>query len=897
MGISKQTYLIVLPLVPEIHADLLWDLTLLFTVLGFLYFIFVFIFRNRLSAKHKGVRLRKKELGPMISNFLFYEDDASLQEKYNYVQMKLDIRELLKDKFNRRVLVEILLDLRRDISGDARQRLFALYKDLGLHLDAFEKLKSWKWEVISKAISELTQLQVEESYGFIKKFINHRRGVIRKQAQRATVSLRHEGIIYFLDTCKYRISEWQQLKLLDEIRNLEDFQPPRFKAWLTAKNKDVVLFSLRLIKYYKQNDAKDSLIQLVKHENEQIKIEAINCIKDFVVFDAVDTLKSVFWKCSPNVKLVLLDAIASLGEAKEIPFLRMVENKESNFMVSSKALSAINTISPESVLPTHGIEVVPDYDASEEQTLQEEAIEIKQSETKLVATEFQENTTTANSEEQASLTPPKTDRIIEIEQETTPQEVSESEHNEQQTETESPKRSFEIDIEEILLPTNDPTATPNETPEEQQLSYPETQDEFTINDTAEFAMENKDEISFESEDIFELLKNKEENATPRVNSEEAYWASIIDPDFEDETIFELCFMEELDEILSQTDKPESSWTAEEILPLDFLPIIENEQSEQAISKPTKEHPILDLEVEVEVVDENEKFAEELNRILDRIKNTSDTTEEEALPDFIPIVVEREEDSPASAKVPLKEMGHSALIQEPDTEREGDENQREELAVRLPWEDSTRNFRPDLTAEALKNLELIYDEIQPFTEAEVEDKTEEETLFDLEDQLQERVSIFNELFRTCDAESKLILLDEILAVGDERDLKFLETLLTDENLLVRKKAQKIAIQLKAILEADRKPVTVNELAESEGDKENHQTEAQAYLAEDLNEDEPTAGYADDLFNIDFEINSELSELDAEHEEGSEVPLQTEAASNRLIDEILSLPAKIIDKLNG
>ena len=235
----------------------------------------------------------------MISNFLFYEDDASLQEKYNYVQLKLDIRELLKDNFNRKVLIGILLDLKKDISGEARYRLFDLYKDLGLHQDAFKKLKSWRWEVISKGILELTQLQVEESYGSIKKFINHKKGVIRKQAQLATVSLRHEGISYFLDTCKYRISEWQQLKLLDILRNLEDFQPPRFKAWLTAKNKDVVLFSLRLIKYYKQNDANASLIELVKHKNDQVKIEAINCIKEFVVFEALETLKAVFGSAAP----------------------------------------------------------------------------------------------------------------------------------------------------------------------------------------------------------------------------------------------------------------------------------------------------------------------------------------------------------------------------------------------------------------------------------------------------------------------------------------------------------------------------------------------------------------------------------------------------------------------
>lgn len=267
----------------------------------------------------------------MISEFLFHEDDASKEEKSNYVNLKIEIRQLLKNDFNRQVLTEILLDLRKDVSGDAQKRLIKLYQDLGLHQDAFTKLKSWRWEVISKGMLELTQMQVEESYSFITKFINDKRATIRKQAEIATVTLKKEGIDYFLDTTKYRISEWQQLKLLDVLRNQKDFEPPRFKAWLTSNNKFVVLFALRLIKYYNQNDAIASLIELIKHKNNQIKEEAIACIKEFNVVEALETLKLVFWKSSVDIKISILGAIAVLGTEVDLEFLRLIENKESNF--------------------------------------------------------------------------------------------------------------------------------------------------------------------------------------------------------------------------------------------------------------------------------------------------------------------------------------------------------------------------------------------------------------------------------------------------------------------------------------------------------------------------------------------------------------------------------------
>ncbi|MGB6150490.1 MAG: hypothetical protein WBG48_00740, partial [Pricia sp.] len=323
---------------PEIDTDLLWGLSLFFVVLALVYFVSIFIFRNSISSKSLLTKQRKMELSPMVSEFLFYEDDATVTEKSHYIGLKIEIRELLKDDFNRGVLTEILLDLRKDVSGHTQRKLFGLYTDLGLEKDAFAKLQSWRWEVISKGILELTLMEVEEAYTFIVKFINHRRSTIRKQAEIATVTLKHEGINYFLDTTKYKISEWQQLKLLDVLRTKEDFDPPRFRAWLTSTNKHVVLFALRLIKFYNQNDANTSVIELVKHKDQQVRRQAIDCIKEFYVTAALPTLKGVFWKCTVDTKIAILGAIAELGGVPEIEFLEAVAQREGNFSVKSKAV-------------------------------------------------------------------------------------------------------------------------------------------------------------------------------------------------------------------------------------------------------------------------------------------------------------------------------------------------------------------------------------------------------------------------------------------------------------------------------------------------------------------------------------------------------------------------------
>ncbi len=340
---------------PKIHTDLLWDLTILFVSIAVVYFIAIFFFKKRISKRAKKTKALKTAFSPMISEFIFLEADATKDEKSKNVALKVEIRELLKNKFNRETVAEILLDLRKDVAGSAQKQLFELYKDLGLHKASYKKLRSWRWETVSQGIGELTKMQVAESYSFITRFINDKRGTIRKQAEMAVVTLKPEGLNYFLDTTKHRISEWQQLKLMEVLANKENYVPPSFKVWLTSKNKYVVLFALRLIKHYDQNDANTTIVELVKHKNNRIKKEAIDCINSFHVPEALETLKTVFWKCTPDIKIAILDAIGNIGSKEDINFLQLIENKEYSFSVRSKALASINMIAPETVMPTEGI--------------------------------------------------------------------------------------------------------------------------------------------------------------------------------------------------------------------------------------------------------------------------------------------------------------------------------------------------------------------------------------------------------------------------------------------------------------------------------------------------------------------------------------------------------------
>ena len=348
---------------PRIHTDLLWDLGILFGGITGLYFLFILILRYRIARRRRTVYIRKKDLAPMITNFLFFSEESTSTDQHAYIRMKIEIRELLKLQINREVLAEVLMDLRQDVTGKARHRLLGLYQDLGLHQGALKKLNSHSWVKVSQGIRELTDMQVDQAYHILKKLINHNRSVIRKQAQLAVVNLREEGIRHVLDTARHPISEWQQLKLMELLNHREGFVPPRFRDWLISENKDVVLFALRLIRHYSQNDADRAIITLLQHRSAEIQAAALECIREFRFEQARNSLKQQFHKAAVEIKILILDALQEVALPEDLSWLQTRAATDPSFLVRSKAGTVINSLSPDTVLPTK--DILPLFDGDE----------------------------------------------------------------------------------------------------------------------------------------------------------------------------------------------------------------------------------------------------------------------------------------------------------------------------------------------------------------------------------------------------------------------------------------------------------------------------------------------------------------------------------------------------
>ncbi len=344
--------------IPQIHTNLLWDLSLLFGVISLAYFTSIFVLRMINKKKVAEMAYFRKEWAEAISHIVFHSNEDPVEEQKAYLQLKVKIRADLARPYFRKLLSEMLLDLQKDLEGHSADTVRQLFRDLQLHHDCYDKLKSMRWPKISQGIHELTQMQVLEAYFPITRFLNDRRSIIRKQAELAIVELQTEGINYFLNTTRSAISQWQQLKMIELLEQKTDYQPPAFKQWLLSSHTDTVLFALRLILHFQQNDAEKSIIELSKHTDFRVRHEALRCIRDFGFEDALPVLEQLFTGCDLDLKLDILDTFGQLGSTDDIEFLEGCAAQSKDFLIASKALAAINQIEPDRVLPSVNLESV-----------------------------------------------------------------------------------------------------------------------------------------------------------------------------------------------------------------------------------------------------------------------------------------------------------------------------------------------------------------------------------------------------------------------------------------------------------------------------------------------------------------------------------------------------------
>lgn len=304
--------------------------------------IYLFIFLRKLG-EYRDKRLNdswKETISDMLTSLIIHgEEEKGVQHVVNNYISRFNKLPIYKTRV-RRILTEEIRTFHSNFTGFTADVLRELFIRLDLKKYSLKKTKSKFWEIQIEGIREISQYWLVEYDKYIFELTDHEHEIVRMEAQAAYVKINKDSPFKFLDNLKSRLLPWNQLVLFEIITKAQNVKIPFFGQWLTSNNDSIVIFSLRLISHYQQLDAISSIISLMKHPNEEIRIQAVHVIGKLEAEFIEDVIYNAFFNDTFKVKIEVIKSIGKISSGNYLNFLKSCLNTE-DFEIRMAAMKAI----------------------------------------------------------------------------------------------------------------------------------------------------------------------------------------------------------------------------------------------------------------------------------------------------------------------------------------------------------------------------------------------------------------------------------------------------------------------------------------------------------------------------------------------------------------------------
>jgi hypothetical protein len=242
----------------------------LFIAASIILYLIIVASRN---GKIKKERLRKEYsvvIDKVMSAVIF--EDISFAE---VIQKDKNFPFLFDTPFFREVLTESLINLHKNYDGVYAKKLEQFYRDSHLMKISFRKLKSLRWEVKCKGITELAEFNIKEAFVPIVACSKARKKTLKIVALNAAIKLEGTRSIRYLVDHSDPIDDWMQLNIIGAFKKHDVGDTVGIEHLLESQNTTVVALGLKLIKELKLTQKIPYVVHLADNtSNTVIKYKA-----------------------------------------------------------------------------------------------------------------------------------------------------------------------------------------------------------------------------------------------------------------------------------------------------------------------------------------------------------------------------------------------------------------------------------------------------------------------------------------------------------------------------------------------------------------------------------------------------------------------------------------------
>jgi hypothetical protein len=217
----------------------------------------------------------KKNINQKLQEWI---TEVLISDSANPVTVPNDFLTIFKKPEARQILIDELVSNKSIFLGSVSDNIIKLYYQLGLNADSIIKLEDSRIHIKCQGIRELGVMAQKDQLQKVYHFTNSKNKDIRIEAQ--TVLLQWYGFkgLRFLDVVSYPLTEFQQLKLLELLRQLPFKELPKLNNWLVSPNDTVVCFALKLAEHYKQVHVLPEAMACLNHINEAVRCQAVKSV-------------------------------------------------------------------------------------------------------------------------------------------------------------------------------------------------------------------------------------------------------------------------------------------------------------------------------------------------------------------------------------------------------------------------------------------------------------------------------------------------------------------------------------------------------------------------------------------------------------------------------------------
>ena len=316
----------------------LYSAALVFIVLTI---VMVFVTFYTLSKKKKKNLFKKgieASLEEWITEVIINDSGAGVSVPENF-------ETLFKKPEARQLVIDELVRNKSSFLGNVSDNLVTLYYRLGLNVDSRIKLDDRRTHIQCQGIHELGVMEQKDQVKKVYRFTNSKNKDVRIEAQTAILQWYGFKGLRFLDLVDTPITDFQQLKLLELLRQLPFTGFTNLEKWLCSENYTVVSFALKLAEHYNQVQVQKEAEQCLLHANETVRVQAVKTLAKLGAPTTADLLTTAYKNEKFTNRLNILKELPKVATNEQRDFLivQLHEGHEYLKLAAAKVLAHCTT--------------------------------------------------------------------------------------------------------------------------------------------------------------------------------------------------------------------------------------------------------------------------------------------------------------------------------------------------------------------------------------------------------------------------------------------------------------------------------------------------------------------------------------------------------------------------